>query len=136
MCAYADMHTSGIMSIGRYTCFLSQVEPTSFPIALQDSSWAEAIQEELQQFPIPKKWVFKCKKFDLGVIVRNKPRLVVQYFYQQEGVDYTEVYSLVARLDAICIFLAYVAFKNLKVYLMDVKNVFLNRELHEEVSVK
>ncbi|KAI3762251.1 hypothetical protein L1987_52676 [Smallanthus sonchifolius] len=47
------------------------------------------------------KWVFKCKRDDRGVVVRNMPRLVVQGFNQQEGVDYTEVYASVARTEAI-----------------------------------
>ncbi|XP_076940630.1 putative mitochondrial protein AtMg00820 [Bidens hawaiensis] len=97
------------------------------------------MQEELQQISrpgvwdlidqpaqikkhIPTKWVFKCKKDDRGVIVRNKARLVVQGFHKQEGVNYTKVYAHVARLEAIQIFLAYAAFRNIKVYQMDVKN--------------
>ncbi|XP_076924765.1 putative mitochondrial protein AtMg00820 [Bidens hawaiensis] len=115
-------------------------------MALQDSSSVEAIQEELQQFvrlriwdfidkpdwvkkPIIKR-VFKCKKDDRGVIIRNKAWLVMQGFNQQEGVYYTEVYAPVAILEAICIFLAYNTFKNFKVYQIDVKSAFVNRELH------
>jgi len=52
------------------------------------------------------KWVFKCKRDNRGVIVRNKARLVVQGFRQEEGIDYNEVYAPVARLEAIRIFLA------------------------------
>ena len=72
----------------------------------------------------------------MGVVVRNKARLVVQGFHQQEGIDYTEVYAPVVRLESIRIFLAYAAYKNIKVYQMDVKSAFLNGELHEEVFVK
>ncbi|XP_076902760.1 putative mitochondrial protein AtMg00820 [Bidens hawaiensis] len=111
-------------------------------MALEDPSWVEAMQEELQRFhrlgvwdlidkpvrvknPIPTKWVFKCKKDVRGVIVRNKARLVVQGFHQQEGIDYTEVYATIACLEAIQIFLVYVALKNIKVYQMDAKRAFV-----------
>lgn len=139
-------------AVAKFTFFQSQVEPTTSRAALQDPSWVEVMQEELQQFArlgvwdlidkparvkkaIPIKWVYKCKKDDHGVIVRNKSRLVVQGFHQQEGIDYTEVYAPVARLESIRIFLAYAAYKIIKVYQMDVKSAFLNGELHEEVFI-
>lgn len=105
------------------------------------------MQEKLRQFvrlgepdrvkkSIPTKCVFKCKKDDHGVIIRNIAHLVVQGFNQQEGMDYIDVYALVVRLEAIRIFLAYASFKIFKVYEMDVKSEFLDGELHEEVYVK
>ena len=100
-------------------------------MALKDSSWCEAMQDELTQnyklkvwnlVDLPKgqhtintKWVFKCKKDDKGVVVRNKARLVVQGFNQEEGIDYTKVYAPVARLEAIRIFLAFASWKGFKV---------------------
>nr|GFD48529.1 putative ribonuclease H-like domain-containing protein [Tanacetum cinerariifolium] len=75
-----------------YSCFLSQVEPKRVSDALQDSSWVEAMQEELLQFkiqkawtlvdcpkevrPIGTKWVLKNKKDERGIVIRNKARLV------------------------------------------------------------
>ena len=81
------------------------------------------------------KWVFKCKRDDRGVIVRNKARLVVVGFRQEEGIDYNEVYAPVARLEAIRIFLAYASFKGFKVYQMDVKSAFLYGKVKETVYV-
>ena len=70
------------------------------------------------------------------IVTRNRARLVAKGYSQQEGIDFGETYALVARLKVIRIFLAYVAHANFKVYQMDVKSVFLNGELEEEVYVQ
>ncbi|GKG11915.1 putative ribonuclease H-like domain-containing protein [Tanacetum coccineum] len=53
------------------------------------------------------KWVYKNKKDKRGIVVRNKARLVAQSHTQEEGIDYDEVFALVARIEAIKLFLAY-----------------------------
>ena len=99
-----------------------------------------AMQEELNQFernkvwklvPKPKnrtiigtKWVFRNKMDEAGIVTRNKARLVAKGYSQEEGIDFDETFAPVARLEAIRIFLAYVAHANFKVYQMDVKSVF------------
>ncbi|GKB92750.1 retrovirus-related pol polyprotein from transposon TNT 1-94 [Tanacetum coccineum] len=111
-----------------------------------------ALAKELNQFyknkvwilvPLPKgkitissKWVFRNKKDELGIVIRNKARLVAQGYSQEEGIDYVETFALVARMEAIRIFLAYTTYMNFKVFQMDVKSAFLNRKLKEEVYVK
>jgi hypothetical protein len=70
-----------------------------------------------------------------GEIVRNKDRLVAQGFSQLEGLDFGETFAPVARLVAIMILLAFTASKGFKLYRMDVKNVFLNSVILEEVFV-
>ena len=72
----------------------------------------------------------------LIIVTRNKARLVAKGYSQQEGIDFDETFAPVARLEAIRIFLAYVAHANFKVYQMDVKSAFLNGELEEEVYVQ
>ncbi|GJY74264.1 retrovirus-related pol polyprotein from transposon TNT 1-94 [Tanacetum coccineum] len=67
---------------------------------------------------------------------KNKARLVAQGYNPQEGIDYDETFSLVARLEAIRIFLAFATYMNFIVYQMDVKSAFLNGKLKEEVYVK
>ncbi|GJR04034.1 retrovirus-related pol polyprotein from transposon TNT 1-94 [Tanacetum coccineum] len=62
-------------------------------------------------------------------------RLVAKGYRQEEGLDFEESFALVARLEAIRIFLANAASKNMTVYQMDVKTAFLNGELKEEVYV-
>nr|GEU81609.1 retrovirus-related Pol polyprotein from transposon TNT 1-94 [Tanacetum cinerariifolium] len=81
-------------------------------------------------------WVFRNKKDETGIVIKNKARLVAQGYNQQEGIDYDETFSLVARLEAIRIFLAFTTYMNFSVYLMDVKSAFINGKLNEEVYVK
>nr|GEU62209.1 retrovirus-related Pol polyprotein from transposon TNT 1-94 [Tanacetum cinerariifolium] len=81
------------------------------------------------------KWIYKVKLDELGGILKNKARLVARGYRQEEGNDFEESFALVARLEAIRIFLAYAAHKNMVVYQMDVKTAFLNGNLREEVYV-
>ncbi|GJS08191.1 putative ribonuclease H-like domain-containing protein [Tanacetum coccineum] len=134
-----------------YACFLSQIEPTSIAKALSDSSWVEAMQEELLQFKLQQvwilvdlpsgkraigtKWVFRNKKDERGIVIRNKARLVAQGHRQEEGIDYEEVFAPVARIEAIRLFLAYASFMGFLVYQMDVKSAFLYGTIEEEVYV-
>ncbi|GJS87791.1 retrovirus-related pol polyprotein from transposon TNT 1-94 [Tanacetum coccineum] len=109
--------------------------------ALTDPSWIEAMQDELLQFRLQKvwrlvdlpkgkhaigtKWVYRNKKDERGIVVRNKARLVAQGYTQEEGIDYDEVFAPVARIEAIRLFLAYASFMGFIVYQMDVKSAFL-----------
>nr|GEY97564.1 hypothetical protein [Tanacetum cinerariifolium] len=134
-----------------FSCFLSQMEPTSVAQALLDPDWVEAMKEELQQFQnqrvwvlvklpeskhaIRKKWILKNKRDARGIVCRNKARLVAQGHRQEEGIDYTEVFAPVARVEAIRLFLAFASYMGFMVYQMDVKSAFLNEEIREEVYV-
>ncbi|GJU24135.1 putative ribonuclease H-like domain-containing protein [Tanacetum coccineum] len=71
------------------------------------------------------KWVYRNKKDERGIVVRNKARLVTQGYTQEEGIDYDEVFAPVARIEAIRLFLAYASFMGFIVYQMDVKSAFL-----------
>ena len=109
------------------------------------------MQEELHQFernkvchlvPRPEnrsiidtKWVFRNKIDEFGTIIRNKARLVVQGYNQEEGIDYEETFAPVARIEAIRILIAFAAHMEIKLYQMDVKTAFLNGYLKEEVYV-
>ncbi|GJU04667.1 putative ribonuclease H-like domain-containing protein, partial [Tanacetum coccineum] len=134
-----------------FACFLSQKEPKKVIQALEDPSWVEAMQDELLQFKLLKvwtlvdlprdkwaigtKWVFRNKKDERGIVVKNKARLVAQGYTQEEGIDYDEVFAPVARIEAIRLFLAYASFKGFVVYQMDVKSAFLYGKIEEEVYV-
>ncbi|GJZ45667.1 putative ribonuclease H-like domain-containing protein [Tanacetum coccineum] len=116
-----------------FACFLSQEEPKKVIHALKDPSWIEAMQEELLQFklqevwtlvdlpngkrPIGTKWVYRNKKDERGIVIKNKARLVAQ------------------GIEAIRLFLAYASFKDFVVYQMDVKSAFLYGKIEEEVYV-
>ncbi|GJU68038.1 putative ribonuclease H-like domain-containing protein [Tanacetum coccineum] len=83
---------------------------------LEELGLVEAMQEELLQFKllnvwtlvdlpygkkaIGTKWVFKNKRDQRGIVVRNKARLVAQGYRQEEGIDYDEVFAPVARIEA------------------------------------
>jgi len=81
------------------------------------------------------KWVFRNKLDEQGTVTRNKSRLVVQGYNQEEGIDYEETFAPVARIEAIRILIAFAAHMEFKLYQMDVKSVFLNGYLEEEVYV-
>ncbi|GJY97217.1 putative ribonuclease H-like domain-containing protein [Tanacetum coccineum] len=134
-----------------FACFLSQAEPKKVIQALTDPSWIEAMQDELLQFKLQQvwtlvdlpygkraigtKWIYRNKKDERGIVVRNKARLVAQGYTQEEGIDYDEVFAPVARIEAIRLFLAYASFKDFVVYQMDVKSAFLYGKIEEEVYV-
>ncbi|GJV95871.1 putative ribonuclease H-like domain-containing protein [Tanacetum coccineum] len=134
-----------------FACFLSQEEPKKVIHALKDPSWIEAMQDELLQFKLQKvwtlvdlpngkrvirtKWVYRIKKDERGIMIKNKARLVTQGYTQEEGINYDEVFAPVSRIEAIRLFLAYASFKDFVVYQMDVKSAFLYGKIEEEVYV-
>ncbi|GJV19520.1 putative ribonuclease H-like domain-containing protein [Tanacetum coccineum] len=84
---------------------------------------------------IGSKWVFRNKKDERGIVIRNKARLVAQGYTQEEGIDYDEVFAPVVRIKAIRLFLAYASFKDFVVHQMDIKSAFLYGKIEEEVYV-
>ncbi|GJU30854.1 retrovirus-related pol polyprotein from transposon TNT 1-94 [Tanacetum coccineum] len=79
------------------------------------------------------KWIFKVKLDEYGGVRKNKARLVTKGFCQEEGIDFEESFTPVARIEAIRIFVTYAAQKNMTVSQMDVKTAFLNVILKKEV---
>ncbi|GKB03446.1 retrovirus-related pol polyprotein from transposon TNT 1-94 [Tanacetum coccineum] len=110
------------------------------------------MQEELHEFerleaweliPHPErvmiitlKWILKVKLDELGGVLKNKARLVARGYHQEEGIGLKESFSPVARLEAVRIFIAFVAHMNMVVYQMDVKTTFLNGIILEEVYLQ
>nr|GEW67174.1 uncharacterized mitochondrial protein AtMg00810-like [Tanacetum cinerariifolium] len=92
-----------------------------------------------QPYPHEKKWTKDHPLHKIidesSLVIRNKERLVVVGYSQQEGIDYDETFLLIARIKAIRLFLAYATHKNFTVFQMDVKTTFLNGILKEEVYV-
>jgi hypothetical protein len=130
---------------------VSSIEPYRIEDALRDLDWVVAMQEELNKFmrneichlvPRPNqnvvgtKWVFRNKQDEHGVVTRNKARLVAKRYSQVEGLDFDETYALVARLESIRILLSYATYHGFKLYQMDVKSVFLNGPIKQEVYVE
>nr|GEW53397.1 hypothetical protein [Tanacetum cinerariifolium] len=81
------------------------------------------------------KWIYKVKTDKFGGVLKNKARLVAQGFRQDKGIDFKKSFAPVTRIEAICIFVANAANKNMTIFQMDVKTDFLNGELKEEVYV-
>ncbi|GKD16811.1 integrase, catalytic region, zinc finger, CCHC-type containing protein [Tanacetum coccineum] len=133
-----------------FDAFLFSVEPKNFKQAMTEPSWINAMQEEIHEFerlqvwelvPCPDKfmliklkWIYKVKTNEFGGVLKNKERLVDQGFRQDEGIDFEESFAPVARIEAIRIFEANEANKNMTIFQMDVKTTFLNGELKEEIK--
>jgi len=131
--------------------FASAEEPASFKEAEQEECWRRAMEAEMQSIeenktwshvdlppghkPIGLKWVFKVKRDEHGAIVKHKAHLVAKGYVQRPGIDFTEVFAPVARLESVRVLLAVAAHEGWEVHHMDVKSTFLNGELQEEVYV-
>nr|GEW70437.1 hypothetical protein [Tanacetum cinerariifolium] len=100
-----------------FDAFLTSVVPKNFKQAMTKPSWIDAMQEEIHEFE------------------RLQARLVAQGFRKEEGIDFEESFAPIARIEAIRIFIANAANKNMMIFQMDLKTAFLNGELKEEVYV-
>ncbi|GJX03969.1 retrovirus-related pol polyprotein from transposon TNT 1-94 [Tanacetum coccineum] len=102
-----------------YDAFLTSVEPKTYKDLLTQSCWIEAMQEELNEF----------ERLEVWELVPRPDKVM------EEGIDFKESFTPVARLEVVWIFLAFTAHMNMIVYQMDVKTTFLNGILREEVYV-
>nr|GFC01766.1 Gag-Pol polyprotein [Tanacetum cinerariifolium] len=140
---------------------VSRTEPKNIKEAMADSAWIESMQAELHQFDrleeelhqfdrldvwelvdrllcknvINMKWLWKNKHDEENTVIQNKSRLVAKGYAQKEGIDFEESFAHVARLEAVRLFIAYVAHKSFTIYQMDVKSTFLYGPLKEKVYV-
>nr|GEX12090.1 hypothetical protein [Tanacetum cinerariifolium] len=85
--------------------------------------------------PLSLKWLFKNKHDEEQIVIKNKSRLVVRGYCQEEGIDFEESFAPVARMEAIRIFLAYAGHKLFTVFQMDMKTAFLHGSLKDDVYV-
>ncbi|GKD84551.1 retrovirus-related pol polyprotein from transposon TNT 1-94 [Tanacetum coccineum] len=116
------LHTDAKMCM--YAPTVSTTKPTNIKEAILDHSWIESMQDKLNQF----------KRLDVWELVkRPADRNVIKGYSQQEGIDFEESFTPVARLEVVRMFVAYAAHKNFTIYQMDVKTSFLNGPLKEEV---
>nr|GEV80325.1 retrovirus-related Pol polyprotein from transposon TNT 1-94 [Tanacetum cinerariifolium] len=123
----------------------------NFKSTITEDCWFQAMQDEIHEFDrlqvwelVPRsdcvmiialKWLYKIKLDEYGDVLKNKARLVAKGYLQEEGIDFEESFALVSRIEAIRIFIANAASKNMIIYQMDVKTAFLNGELKEKVYV-
>jgi hypothetical protein len=94
------------------------------------------LQAPSNHHPIGTKWILKNKQSEDGLVVRNKARLVAQGFSKKEGIDYEETFAPVSCLEALRIVLALATSKGFKLFQKDLKSVFLNGYIGEEVYVR
>ncbi|GJX69074.1 retrovirus-related pol polyprotein from transposon TNT 1-94 [Tanacetum coccineum] len=134
-----------------YNSVLSKVEAKIFKSVVTKDCRFQAMQDKIHEFDrlqvwelVPRpdcvmiialKWIYKVKLDEYGDVLKNKARLVAKGYRQEEGIDFEESFAPVARIEAIRIFIANAASKNMTIYQMDVKTSFLNDELKEEVYV-
>ncbi|GKF12783.1 putative ribonuclease H-like domain-containing protein [Tanacetum coccineum] len=142
-----DKDVSAEADMNNLDAFMPVKEPKKVIQALKDPSWIESTQDELLQFKLQKvwtlvdlpngkraistKWVYKNKKDERGIVIKNKARLVAQGCTQEEGIKYDEVFSPVARIEEIRLFLAYASFKDFVVYQMNLKSDFLYGKIED-----
>nr|GEW78180.1 hypothetical protein [Tanacetum cinerariifolium] len=111
-----------------YALTVSTMEPKNVKETMTDPAWIDSMQEELLQFKR-----LDNKHDEEQTVIRNKSRLVVRGYRQEEGIDFEESFASVARMEAIRIFLAYDAHKSFSVFQMDVKTALLHGSLNEDV---
>jgi hypothetical protein len=127
-------------------------EPATFAEAEKHESWRHAMIEEMDSNesnrtwrlvplppghrPIGLKWVYKVKKNAVSEVIKHKAWLIAKGYVQQLGVDFDEVFTPVARIESVRLLLALAAQEGWLVHHMNVKSVFLNGELVEEVYVR
>ncbi|GJR76072.1 retrovirus-related pol polyprotein from transposon TNT 1-94 [Tanacetum coccineum] len=118
-----------------FDAFLTSIEPKNFKQVMTEPSWIDAMQEEIHEFErlqvwelvscpkkvmlIKLKWIYKVKIDEFGKVLKNKARLVAQGFRQEEGINFEESFTPVARIEAIRIFVANAANKNMTIFQMD-----------------
>ncbi|GKC68123.1 retrovirus-related pol polyprotein from transposon TNT 1-94 [Tanacetum coccineum] len=109
-------------------------DPDEIPDLFDLKLW-ELVPYPIYVMVIALKWIYKVKLDEYGDVLKNKARLVAKGYRQEEGIDFEESFAPVARIEAIRIFIANAATKNMIIYQMDVKTAFLNGDLQEEVFV-
>nr|GEX71466.1 retrovirus-related Pol polyprotein from transposon TNT 1-94 [Tanacetum cinerariifolium] len=123
----------------------------NFKSAITEDCWFQAMQDEIYEFDriqvcelvpqpdrvmiIALKCIYKVKLDKYDDVLKNKAQLVAKGCQQEEGINFEESFAPVARIEAIRIFIANAASKNMTIYQMDVKTSFLNGEFKEEVYV-
>ncbi len=128
------------------------VEPTTYREAIAHQEWQQAMAEEIAALertktwdvvpapthvtPITCKWVYKIKTRSDGSLERYKARLVARGFQQEHSRDYGETFAPVAHMTTIWALLAVASIRQWSISQLDVKNAFLNGELHEEVYMQ
>jgi len=136
---------------GNFALFVDE-DPLSYENAARSAKWRDVMDSEIAAIrknntweitnlphgakTVGVKWVYKTKLNECGKVDKYKARLVAKGYTQQYGVDYMEVFALVARMDTIRLILALAAQKGWSLFQLDVKSAFLHGELNKEVYIE
>jgi hypothetical protein len=149
-----DVHMRGTRTLADIyqRCNVAAIEPANYEEAATDQKWLDAMKEELKMIEknqtwelvdrpqhkkaIGVKWIFRTKMNSDGSMNKYKARLVVKGYAQMFGVDFSETFAPVAKMDTIRMLLAFAAQKGWTLHQMDVKSAFLNGYLEEEIFVE
>jgi hypothetical protein len=126
-------------------------DPILFEEAVKHEKWRKAMDSEIKSIEknqtwelldlptgakiIGVKWIFKTKLNEKGEVDKYKARLVAKGYSQQHGIDFTEVFAPVARMDTVRMIVALAACRGWDIFQLDVKFAFLHGELREGVYV-
>jgi hypothetical protein len=133
-------------------CDIIEKEPTCFEEAIQKKEWVDAMTKEYQSIikndvwkivprakkkdMVSSKWIYKIKHVANGSIEKHKARFVACLFSQKKGIDYEEIFALMARYTSIRTIIPLAAKMKWKLHQMDVKTTFLNGVIEEEVYIE
>lgn len=131
---------------------MAVTNPITFGEVNKSKKWREEMSTEIETVeknqtreltvlpkgvkPIGVKWMFKTKRSEVIEIEKFKASLVTKGYAQRHGIDYTEVFAQVVRFDTICVILSMATQFSWKAFQLNVKSVFLHRELKKGVFVK
>ena len=135
-----------------HLAMFATTDPIHFEDAVKSEKWRRAIDLEIEAIKnngmweltelhkgakkVGVKWIYKTKFNENGEVDKYKARLVAKGYTQQQGVDYTEVFAHVARMEKIQLLAALAAQRGWTIYQLDVKSTFLHGELNEVVFVE
>lgn len=133
-------------------CLYANHEFLAFQEAVEEDCWQSAMAEEIHniqknetwvlttlppnQMAIGVKWVYKIECTIKGEVEWYKAKLVAKDYKQNYGIDYEECFAPVARLDMVRLLISLAAHHRWKIYQLDVKSIFFNGILKEEVYVQ
>lgn len=131
---------------------LDNCDPSTFEEAEKSEEWKQAMDDEIRAIErnltwklteLPKgakcigiKWIYKTKLNERGKVDKLKARLVAKGYSQEHGIDFTEVFAPVARMDTVRMVIAKAAQNGWKIFQLDVKSAFLHGALQEDVYVE
>jgi hypothetical protein len=142
----------------KYTGLIAQLnlvidsEPSTFEEVSKHKVWNDAMIEEYESIlkngvwevvpgphgksVVTSKWLYKIKHAADGSVEKFKARFVARGFFKKEGIDYDEIFALVARYTSIIITISLASVFDWKLHQIDVKTGFINGQVEQEVYIE